>query len=306
MAERPKILCLRRGALGDTLLMLPILRALRTLAPGAELWFAGNLDHAVLLAHYRVVEAVRSSEDFELWALGNAAADPARQRAVARLRRFAWLVTDCIDPVQLPEHGGLVQRLEVAMQPGAALPAAQQILAGWARSLPEPPAVLDHQPRLLARRQPVGERREVLLHPGSGSPRKCWPLERFAALSAKLCGDGHRVACLLGEAEVGRRASIREAMPAGVELLAGLDVVQLAERIASAAVFVGNDSGPTHLAAALLVPTVAVFGPTDPVVWAPQGEHVRVVGAPTRGTPQATVEEVLAAVRSSGSTRRCG
>jgi ADP-heptose:LPS heptosyltransferase len=47
--------------------------------------------------------------------------------------------------------------------------------------------------------------------------------------------------------------------------------------IAQAAVFIGNDSGLTHLAAALARPTVAIFGPTDPEIWGPRGEHVSIV-----------------------------
>jgi ADP-heptose:LPS heptosyltransferase len=294
MTERLKILCLRRGALGDTLLVLPILRALRAEMPSAELCFAGNLDFAVLFERYQVVDRVLSSEAFELWAL--ASDGPPRQRAAARLLEYCWVVADGIDPAQLTEHDGLVQNLDPVLLPDVQLPAAQQFLMRWAKSLPERPQQLDWQPRLVPKRSPVGEQREVLIHPGSGSGPKCWPLANFAALAVSLREQGRQVAFLLGETEAVRRGSIAAAVPDGIELIDGLDVIQLAGRIATAAVFVGNDSGPTHLAAALQVPTVAIFGPTDPRVWAPVGEHVRVVGAPTAGPPAATVDEVLVAV----------
>jgi ADP-heptose:LPS heptosyltransferase len=54
------------------------------------------------------------------------------------------------------------------------------------------------------------------------------------------------------------------------------DLYQLACHLAQASLYVGNDSGITHLAAAVGTPVLALFGPTDPAVWAPRGEHVRV------------------------------
>jgi ADP-heptose:LPS heptosyltransferase len=68
----------------------------------------------------------------------------------------------------------------------------------------------------------------------------------------------------------------------------------VAARLAAAAAFVGNDSGTTHLAAMLGAPTVAIFGPTDPAVWAPTGPRVRVLGG---GDPTAAVD--VAAVRAA-------
>jgi ADP-heptose:LPS heptosyltransferase len=62
---------------------------------------------------------------------------------------------------------------------------------------------------------------------------------------------------------------------------------------------VGNDSGPTHLAAVVGCPTVALFGPTDPAVWAPVGSHVRIVGARADdGAPWADVDQVEVALRA--------
>jgi ADP-heptose:LPS heptosyltransferase len=67
--------------------------------------------------------------------------------------------------------------------------------------------------------------------------------------------------------------------------------------LARCAAFIGNDSGITHLAAAVGAPTLAVFGPTDPALWAPRGKAVRVVG-PVRGGGFPGLAEALDALRS--------
>jgi len=75
-------------------------------------------------------------------------------------------------------------------------------------------------------------------------------------------------------------------------------LVQIAGLLSLAAVTVGNDSGPTHLAAAVGCPTVAVFGPTDPVVWAPVGSRVSILGGPSSGTRWPEVAPVESALRA--------
>ena len=120
--------------------------------------------------------------------------------------------------------------------------------------------------------------RNVLIHPGSGSPTKCWPVERFVELARTLMANGKRVRFVLGEVEVERWPASRAAI---LEQLAPVDrpatYLDLAALLSDAAAFVGNDSGPAHLAAMLGVPTAALFGATNPDVWGPLGPAVQVV-----------------------------
>jgi ADP-heptose:LPS heptosyltransferase len=112
---------------------------------------------------------------------------------------------------------------------------------------------------------------------------KRWPLDRFLALADALAEQGDTPAPLLaGEVEAERFTAGERAdfAAAGGNILT--DLGALADELAAATLVVGNDSGPAHLSAQLGVPTLALFGPTDPDVWSPIGPHVRVLapGAP--------------------------
>lgn len=155
----------------------------------------------------------------------------------------------------------------------------------------------------------------VLLHPGSGGRRKCWPLERFIAFGRKLRSngidpgraagrDGDEVAFLIGPVELEKwpRAEI-DAIEAEFTVLCAPGPDDLVALLAAAAVVVGNDAGPTHLAALLGTPTVAIFGPTSPSVWKPLGSTVAVVrGTPGQesAAPWPDTDEVMTAVRAIG------
>ncbi|MFN9757220.1 MAG: glycosyltransferase family 9 protein, partial [Planctomycetota bacterium] len=127
----------------------------------------------------------------------------------------------------------------------------------------------------------------IVLAPGSGGRAKCWPRTHWLQLAAGLAAAGRALAVLVGPVEAERDDPRAWPWPTAVSFLADLPLPVVAARLAAAAVFVGNDSGTTHLAAMLGAPTVALFGPTDPAVWAPTGPRVRVLGG---GDPTAVVD----------------
>jgi ADP-heptose:LPS heptosyltransferase len=267
MAGMHKVLCLRRGGLGDTLLMIPVLRALRAQAAGAELVYAGVADFAVLLRRYGVVDRVLSSEALALWALAGQGEASASVRA--RLRMFDWVLGD--EPalaVLAPDRRVTV--FDARLDERAGVPAAVQLLAraGLAG---------DAEVTLAGVRAAPTRGAPVVLHAGSGSLRKCWPADALRALAAAL-GERAPTQVVLGPAETERNDVC--AWPAGVAVVVPESVEALADLLTRARAYVGHDAGPTHLAAALRVPTTALFVATNPRVWAPQGAHVHVVTEP--------------------------
>lgn len=105
----------------------------------------------------------------------------------------------------------------------------------------------------------------VAIHPFSGSAKKNWPLERFREVTARL---GAEVEWCVGP---------EESFPGARRFD---DRLQLAQWLAGARCYLGNDSGVSHLAAAVGTPVVAIFGPTNPAVWAPRGDRVQVLVKP--------------------------
>jgi len=135
----------------------------------------------------------------------------------------------------------------------------------------------------------------LAVHPGSGSPRKNWPAERFAAVLDSLAQ--HRT-WLLVEGPADATAAAPLAQRPGAIVARGLGVRALGAVLARAGLFIGHDSGVSHLAAAWGAPTLTLFGPTDPAIWAPVGPRVRVLRAPRGQMEALSVDAVLSAVRS--------
>jgi heptosyltransferase III len=134
-------------------------------------------------------------------------------------------------------------------------------------------------------------------HLGSGSPIKNWPIDCWIALIEHLNGLFDDFLLVGGEAdddlvrEFCRRCRLRS-----LRSLLNADLSELSRALHECRLFVGHDTGVTHLAAAVGTPTVALFGATDPAVWAPLGEHVRVVRSVDRSMGSIEVAAVVAAV----------
>jgi ADP-heptose:LPS heptosyltransferase len=116
----------------------------------------------------------------------------------------------------------------------------------------------------------------AVIHPFSGSAKKNWPLNLYRELAQAL------------DLPVTWIAGPDDSLDGAVRIA---DLSQLAGWLAAARVYLGNDSGITHLAAALGVPVVAIFLVTDPCVWSPRGDRVAVLENPT-------VTQVIDAVRA--------
>jgi ADP-heptose:LPS heptosyltransferase len=119
----------------------------------------------------------------------------------------------------------------------------------------------------------------IILHPGSGSKKKAWPLHQFFNLAHTLRKNlGSKILIVLGPAEGPEIQKGFEGVGSREFILAkGLTLLQLASIMEGCWFFIGNDSGISHMATALGLPTVVIFGPTDHRVWSPKGEKVIVI-----------------------------
>lgn len=297
---------LRPGAIGDTLLTFPALHALRQRFPGATITVVGNpaplglgvaagiLDHRDAFGAAWVSDlfgdqptpSLRTRlEQLDLGIVWMHSAEAASDLA-ARLERAG--VRKAVPLVNFPVAGSgrhvadhLVDTLAPLGISGPRPAISLRPMAEWPHPLSPSPSPL------------------VVLHPGAGGRHKRWPTERFAALADRFAEIGCEVAITRGPADDDAVATLGSHVHlARPEILAGLPLDELARILSRASLFVGNDSGITHLAALLDVPTLAIFGPFDPVYWAPIGPRVQILDAghscphrvdPREGCRQCTV-----------------
>jgi ADP-heptose:LPS heptosyltransferase len=118
----------------------------------------------------------------------------------------------------------------------------------------------------------------VFIHPGSGGRRKVWPLTNWHALLDWIRRTSSFQALLsVGPADDYMDEFTGAMREAGVPIVSGLTLLRLSALLSLCGIYIGSDSGVSHLAAAAGIPTIAVFGPTDPRVWAPQGRNAVAV-----------------------------
>lgn len=281
LAPGSRVLLSRADHLGDLVMALPAARALA--AAGFEVDLLVKSPYAELVAGTPgLAEVVGVTLPWQ---------DPAGRgdgwRAVAGLRRRlrARSYAAVIEATEDLRSQALLASLGARWVVGWQLPGSTAYL-----DAPRRP-VADHQvertQELVAAlgvptgleaptlpRDARGPRRGVLVHPGAAGERKAWPPERFRELGEALRADGEEVAFLLGPADQALRALLPED-----QVLPEMGLPALADRLAAARAFVGNDSGPAHLAAAVGTPVTVIFGPTMPSRTAPRGQDVRVVAA---------------------------
>ena len=116
----------------------------------------------------------------------------------------------------------------------------------------------------------------VILHPGSGSFRKAWPLKHYIALANLIADKGIEVLFLTTPVDLSFIEE-KDIKMAGYPVINVESLKLIPEIILLSDSFIGNDSGLSHLSAALNIKTLAIFGPTNPMVWAPKGKYVFVL-----------------------------
>jgi heptosyltransferase III len=291
-----RILVIRGGALGDFLLTLPAIRLLREGFPSASIEILGY-EHIVRLAEMSgYAEAVRSIEYGPLSSFFRRDGSLPPE-LIDYFSGFDQVISYLFDPDQIfarnLRRAGVRHLITGSPKMNDQEHAARQL----ARPL-ESLALYLQDP--VARIQPNEKRKldpELMaIHCSSGSESKNWPLDRFLSLSNALLqqSEKRRLLFVVGEADHARWRELQPFLPPDkIQLVDNLPLTALANLLQNCAGFVGHDSGISHLAAAVGVPSVLLFGPTDPAIWAPQNGQVRVLRGPNRTMEEIGVREVL-------------
>ncbi|MDD5199325.1 MAG: glycosyltransferase family 9 protein [Terrimicrobiaceae bacterium] len=299
-----RILVIRGGAIGDFILTLPALGLLRDAFPDAHIEILGYR-HIVELAvgrHY--ANASRSIESGPLAGFFNPRSE-LDSDLCAYFAGFNQIVSYLFDPDDF--FGGNLRRAGVRNllvgQPklGDHAHAAQQLAAPLEQlALYLEDAAAHIFPNAADRQNAaslLGDLAPVAIHPGSGGPQKNWPLARWLGLADHLLDRGLPLLVIGGESDQPQLAELRARLARrDVRFAEHLPLPALGAVLAGCRMFIGHDSGISHLAAAAGAPCVLLFGPTDPAVWAPANPDVRVIVPSTGRMEDIALDSVRAMV----------
>ena len=300
-AEQASILVIRGGAIGDFILTLPVLAALRSAFPRTRLEVLGYPHIAQLATFGGLADEVRSIEAAAL--AGFFARDGRLDEALQTyFSGFAIIISYLYDPDCIFQSNiarcSKAQFIAGPHRPNenTALPATRAFLRPLERLAifeADPVPRLPNETLCLERCSPSASLL-LAVHPGSGSERKNWPEEKWAELLREIIRRASLQLLLVGgEAEGERLPRLTKVLPADrVQIAYNLPLPKLAERLAQCDCFVGHDSGIAHLAAAIGLPVLALWGDSTESVWRPQGEKVFILKN-AFGLKELPVPEVL-------------
>ena len=316
-----RILVIRGGAIGDFILTLPALKALRDTYPHARIEILGYKHIAVLAENRFYAQAVRSIE------YGSLSSFFARNSELpAELANyfasFDLVVSYLYDPDRIFENN--LRRCGVEnllCGPPKIVENAGHAASQLARPIEEMgikvvdlsekvfPSIEDRQfasDFLRSLQQQI-----VAIHPGSGSKEKNWPLENWIALfSEEGClsadegkngrlGKFHSLVVVCGEADKSQTEQLEcEWKGRDVRFAKNLPLPHLAA-VLERTIFIGHDSGISHLAAAAGANCILLFGPTNPDVWAPKNKNARVLSAQSGRLRDLEIGSVQAAITAA-------
>ncbi len=320
------ILILRPGAIGDALLTFPIMQALRTRYNQGHITFVSN-PAVIPLAHtFGLADEVSdysSSQWSDLFSSSSIRHPVLHDLLHHTTDAICWLR----DPDGVVEQNLRTAGIQnVTIAPGRPMEGSQihvveylaetigmhidsaTVIAGAGRPQGPAPTILCRQWRqdVYSRGRPLwspwwgsphptaSQSHYIAIHPGSGSANKCWPVPRFAAIITELWHRQVPVLLLTGPDDAERLSDLLHQIasppdPSLLTLLVNAPLLEVAEQLQHCRGYLGNDSGITHLAAQLGIPTIALFGPSDPATWQPVGPSVYVLHETVINTLQVDV-----------------
>jgi len=298
-ASRTPTLAVHPGALGDVLLAIPALRALRADAAG-PLVLAAQPRLGALLAALEIVDAHVA---FDALGLDSLFVDDAacRPRLPPLGRLVCWF--GARDPVFVRRLGEVVPGAVVAPSVGDGALVWEHLLATvgagageWCASIVAPPAVRAAGAAALAGAGADAPPPWLFVHPGAGGAAKCWPAEAFARTIATLAARKRmNVVVHQGPADGEAASALRRHLGAGVVWLVEPALPALAGALAHAGLYLGNDSGVSHLAAALGVPGLVLFDRRH-LAWQPWWPGARCRAVTLTEVARDEVEAVVASL----------
>jgi len=282
---RRNALIFHSGGLGDFLLSWPLGLALGRLHPQSRIIYVTQASKGALAAKALGLEWCDLEQSWSAMFSDPAGLNEQARKTISAAHGVYTFIASaddafCRNAAQLAPSAAIVP-LRIAPPPDFSGHALDYLIS----QLSAYPAVSSAVTQIVASisrnglyARPPHNAGPVLIHPGSGSREKCWPVSSFIDLIQKLHDAGSEVRVLLGEVELERlSADEKGRLEAVAPVIKPATYVDLYAALSAGAGFIGHDSGPTHLAAMMGLPTLALFGPSDPAVWRPIGPRAVIL-----------------------------
>ena len=322
MEPRAVLVARQHNQLGDMTLALPAIRAIRRRWPDARIGVVASAVNAGVLGGAPEVDRVfvfRKGRPLAFWRTLHAIRSEAWDLAVA-LHTVSFSFTNLMFAVlsgarvrigstspRVGDLGGRLLELTLPLPDPSALAVMNEAehnlvplravgidIDDLAPRIEPPPPARRRAAQWAERLWRDGAWR-LVVHPGAGKAQNIWPARRFAAVIDALA-ERHpvRVALVEGPRDAGRVRAVAAAARTPVDVVRGT-ILEVAALASGADLVVCNDTGVMHVVAAAGAPTLAIFGPTDPVRWAPRAPTLTVVRAPGGRLEALSAERVVAA-----------
>ena len=307
-----KILFIRGGAIGDFILTMPAIQLVRETLPETRVEVLGYDTITSLAKSASLVDATRSIEHGPMAGFFVPKGELDKELmdyfgsfsvVISYLYDSDGFFRDNVERCEVDTFIQAPHRIDESLEDQSAAMQLAKPLESLALYLEKPFVELptdfgDDAEAVLSEQKDSEARPRIALHPGSGSPRKNWSLEGWGEVAEKLQQKypGVEFVIISGEAEersIGDCLSLFDKAKINYRHLEHLNLPTLASVLQQCDLFLGHDSGISHLAAACGLPTVLLFGPTDPKIWAPQNPGVNTIAAAEGDLSRVEAAEVV-------------
>jgi len=305
-------LIVQPGAIGDCILTLPLAALMKESLALGSIDMLGHTQHIEILPGRSCIDSIRSIDTVDVHRLF---VDPEKfeladhDPLISAFAEYSWIVTFLGEPHSHFEQNLIFttncshssEVLTLALKPPKDFTShlmdfcRHQFATQTGLSCEHPPANRNSRlietttadirrgKELLGDLGLKADKGLIVIHPGSGSTKKCWHIENFLAVAKQLRSHGFDIVFLLGPAETERfDARTVSTLQSVGQCVADLSLAEVLALFSCAHAFIGNDSGMTHLAGAIGLRTFAVFGPTSPTVYQPIGPLVTILKGDAR------------------------
>lgn len=303
MALRRNILIFHLGALGDFIITWPLALAMARLYPQSRVFYVTHSQKGALAEKVLRVESLEIEAGWHaLFTEHGSLPEPATRTLAGAHTVLSFLANEqstWANEVRRVSPDVNLLTLSTTAPDDFSGHITEFLLTQLSKSLPAQTGMAQMlksitERGLLASRA-AGD--YLLIHPGSGSPAKNWPAERFCKLAKQLNDSGRPVRVILGDVELERwpKETI-SAFESVAQIVRPASLLELYSQIACASALIGNDSGPAHLAGIVGIPTVTLFASSKTTRWRPLGPRVQALEGPL---DQISVSAVMTAIEKA-------